>query len=70
MVHHRRWKLSSGRSVFEKNYPQPMTHYEREQYYIRQQQRHELIDKIINKMKLNIDKIFNKKTSNKIHPDL
>jgi len=68
MVRHKRWNLSSGGSIFEKKYPQPMTHYEREQYYNRQRQRKELINKIFAQMKVNMNKIFQKKSSIKIHP--
>ena len=63
-----RWRLSQGRGVFEKKYPQPMTHYEREQYYLRQRKRKELIEKVLDQLKVSINKIFNNKPSNKIHP--
>lgn len=68
MVRYKRRKSSSGRSIFEKKYPQPMTHYEREQYCIREKQRKDFIDRVVNEMKSNIDKFFRKKRRNRIHP--
>jgi hypothetical protein len=45
MVHHKRHTLSSG--IFDKKYPQPLTHWETERWYARRAKRHEYNKKII-----------------------
>jgi len=66
MVRHKRHTLSSG--IFDKKYPQPLTHWETERWYARRAKRNEYNKKIILKCQQMYNKIFRRSTINKVQP--